>query len=312
MKKFLILTVFFLVSSFVVIYGIAYMIRLHNTNRYPDGIIAEDSISFSLKGVPSTVDMTFLEETIETDFTLLYPDMMNPNNYHVIYTKGEHDLFSGRFPSDWDFRLPTNCAFSGEEADHEGKEIIGTLSDEDVYARRFASLFLDTALSEVKVQDGLIITSEMEGHAREVYDALSTQMEKLGYLPLKADRLHVRFGEYDEGEAGVVIIAVLFWGIMMVITGVAAHFWFSVRKSYYRVLVMFGARAPLLKVYLPFLLIAAGAFLVQWLAFYLTHGNSKYITGLICNQSMFLYCGLMIPVAIMAVRVKTMKSCHLH
>lgn len=296
----------------MVIYGIAYIIRLHNTNRYPDGIIAEDSISFSLKGVSSTVDMTFLEETDETDFTLLYSDAIKPNNYHVIYTKGEYDLFSGSFPKEWDFKKAGNWAFSGEEADHEGKDIIGTLSDEDIYARRFASLFLDTALSEVKVRDGLIITSEMEGHAQKVYDALSAQMEKLRYLPLKTDRMLVRFGEYDEGETGVVIIAVLFWGIMMVITGVAAHFWFSVLKSYYRVLVMFGARAPLLTVYLPFLFIGAGSFLLQWLVFSLTHGNSMYITELIRNYSLVLYSGLMIPVAIMAVRVKTMKSCHLH
>lgn len=301
MKKELVLIVYFFICSFVVIYGIAHMIKLHNTNRYPDGVIAQDSVSFEFENDDIIIDLSFLQKTDADDFTLLQQDSRDPEKYHIIFSKGEYDLFSGDYLSEWDFGTSGNYAVIGEDADSEGKDVLGRISDYDVFARRFAKFFLDYSYEEVFNREVFIIASEIENHASDVFAVLKHEMEQHGLNVREVQSIHVFFGEYDKSETKLLIVVGIFWVIVFVLTFIAALFWFAVKKSMYRVLVMFGAKVPLIKIYLPFFMIASITFFLQWIGYVFLHEHSHYINGVILQYSVIIYASLMmslIPVSL--------------
>ena len=287
----------------MVVYGVAYMVKIHNTNRYPDGVIPKDSISFEFENSGYITNLSFLEQTEADNFTLLQQDAIDREVYHIVFSKGKYDLFSGEYLSKWNYREAGNCAIIGEEADGKGKDVLGTISDYDVFARRFARFFLDLSITEVFTGEVFIIASEIEDHAMEVFKTLKNEMGRHGLIVKEIQSIHVLFGDYDANEIKLIAVVGIFWVIMLVLTAISAFFWYTVRKSLYRVFVMFGARVPLLRIFLPFLLIACIAFSLQWIVYIFIHGHSSYTAGVIFRYSVILYGSLilsLVPVTIMA------------
>ena len=296
MKKIIIMVLFFLTDAGVVLYGTAYMVRLHNSNRYTDGPIARDSVGFYVPDDKRTTDLSFVLETEEDDFTLLVEDASIPLTYHIVFSKGDNDILSGRFLNDWDYTRPRRAAIIGENASIDGFEMIGKLDGDMIFGGSSASFLLDTDIREVPSGTAVIVASEIEGHAREVFEVLKKSAQKRGLSVKEIQLAFVAFGHYEESESKMIITILLFWCVMFVITGMAAYFWFVVGRPLYRVLLMFGAKAPLLRVYFPLVLAAILSFTVHVVLFAIIQSYSIYIIGIIFKTALLLYMGLLLSV----------------
>ena len=306
-KKIVIISLFFLITAGVVVYGTAYMVRLHNNNRYTDGPIAKDSVSFFVTNDMNTIDLSFIMQE-EEDYTLLTQDATNPLTYHIIFSKGDNDLFSGEFLTDWDYTKPKRAAVLGKNVSRNDCEIVGVI-DDDLLFGGFASCFLlDMDIRSIPSECVITITSEIEGHAGKVYESLNESALKQGLLLKKVQLANVVFGHYESNESKMIITVILFWCVMLVLTGMAAYFWFVVRKSFYRVLLIFGSKTPLLKVYFPLVLSAVLSFSAQAVLFVTLRSDSLYITGIVLKTASLLYIGLLIPVLPVAIYLRGTRS----
>ncbi len=300
----MIIALFFLIDAGVVLYGTAYMVRLHNSNRYTDGPIARDSVGFCVSDDKKATDLSFVLETEEDDFTLLVRDTLTPFTYHILFSKGENDILSGRFLNDWDYTKPRRAAIIGENVSRDDCERIGTINDDWLFGGSASCFLLDADIMEVPSETVVIVTSEIEGHAGEVFEVLKEEAQKRGLSIKELQLSFVAFGHFEEGESKMVITVLLFWCVMFVITGMAAYFWFVVRKSLYRVLLMFGSKAPLLRVYFPLVLASVLSFVVHVILFVFLQSNSMYVSGIVIKTALLLYMGLLLPLVPVAVSMR--------
>ncbi|MCR5206140.1 MAG: hypothetical protein K6E47_14005 [Lachnospiraceae bacterium] len=285
MKKKIILFLYFSVISYIVINVSGYVEKLHLNDNYSERPIMTDSVFFVINSESEYVDLSFIKENSDIDdFTLLSTDEEDQQKYHVIFSKGEYDVFYGKLPKNWDFDGTEQGAIIGKSRDISDTRIIAYIDDDGVYAREHAVFLLDAQISDVATNAIFVIASGKEEKAEKNYEVFSELCKNHGIEMVPVYMQSAIFGKYSENEPVLYLIVAVLWAVILFMAFVSSHLWFVSNKNYYRVLYMFGHEHPYIRVLADFVLISTLAYISQVVIYLLL---SDYSIFLLKNSILF-------------------------
>lgn len=256
MKKKIILFLFFMLCSYIITNGCSYIVGLHVNSMYSEKPIMRDSVFFFIEGDSEQIDLSWLDENTISDCTLLYEDIYHPSQYHVVFSEGNRDIFYGKYLDAWNFDEGRTGKIIGNIGTTEyDYDVIAICDDYGIAARENAVFLLDNRLSEISTDYMMVLASGQEGRAQSQFTQLEKKMHEKGISINRVEASFVVFGNYNDNEAYIYVIALIFFAVMFIIFCVGIILWLNVNKTYFRVLLMFGEDKAYLKVILPFLML---------------------------------------------------------